>query len=564
MKKLVTNVLATLMLSGTMLSIASCGPNVVDKIDTNKTQLYIGNYNSGIGYKWLDEAKERFETANAEVSFEEGKKGVQIFVDHSKNYSGQAMTTTVPSSPNEIFFASIPYFGMAGTSLRDITDLVTKTVNKQDGKTIESKLYDTDKEALKVNGKYYGIPSSVVTYGLTYDAGIFERKNLYFSDVLDESDTTYVGTKAFVKSKTDKKSCGPDGKYTTYDDGLPSSMAEMSKLVDRMVRENVIPFLFNGSSTHYTNMLMMGLFSNLLGGNAMQASFTFDSKGEEIEIVTGFDGDNPNYGTVAITKENANKIRSSRAYYEAAKFCKKIFGDKKYYHTDGESPNFSHIDAQEKFLKSGLDGEKYIGMLIEGDYWYNEADMDGILEDVKSTYPTTYQQKDVRYMALPSQIEGTVEEGEGKAPVLVNTQYYAFINATIPKNHVKVAEEFISFVYGDEELRKATIASNGLARGVKYDMSDLTSQNSFIASVYKLRGAAETAGNYIASISSDSIFKRNQLKLGWSTSTHYMNSTVKGRPYSDVFNAFKDGATAKDYFLGLAISDQEWNTNYNV
>ena len=47
----------------------------MEQIDTNKTQLYVYNYNAGYKSEWLYKAKERYEKVNADKSWEEGKKG---------------------------------------------------------------------------------------------------------------------------------------------------------------------------------------------------------------------------------------------------------------------------------------------------------------------------------------------------------------------------------------------------------------------------------------------------------------------------------------------------------
>ena len=59
------------------------------------------------------------------------------------------------------------------------------------------------------------------------------RKNerLYFSDDIDTD-----GTRKFIINNNTKKSCGPNGEYGDYDDGLPSSYQEFYKLLEKMNR----------------------------------------------------------------------------------------------------------------------------------------------------------------------------------------------------------------------------------------------------------------------------------------------------------------------------------------
>lgn len=65
-------------------SLAACGDG--KKTDKNKSQIYVGVFNAGIGYTWLEELAERFETAYADTSFEDGKTGVQVFIDPQATY----------------------------------------------------------------------------------------------------------------------------------------------------------------------------------------------------------------------------------------------------------------------------------------------------------------------------------------------------------------------------------------------------------------------------------------------------------------------------------------------
>ena len=571
MKKLVTNVMAEMMLAGIGLSATACGVTVEEEVDESKTQLYVANYSGGAGSKWLDNLAERFEKRYKDESFEEGKMGVQVFIDHDKQHAGANLTNTVTMNSHEVYFSQDVRFAdmLAASNCLDITDVVTE-VNVHDNKTIESKLYEKNKPILGAGGKYYMLPHYEVYEGINYDAGLFASKNFYFSNRLDEdpeSEKTYPGTNAFVLSATDTKSCGPDGVYNTYDDGLPSTFKEFYKLMDKMVNFGVTPFVFTGSSAHYTNMLMSVLTSNYVGADGWSVNFDYDSNGKEVEIVKGFNGTTPSVGKTVITQENANKIRSSLGIYYASEFCQKVFSNTMYYDEDYSSSTYTHLDAMERFMKSGLDGNGYVGMLIDGSYWYNEAAEDGIFENVKDEYGDD-KLKDVRFMPLPHQYEGTVAEREASealSPVITNVHAaYAFINAKTPVNHVKAAKTFLSFVYSDQELLAATKDCNGIARGVTYDMSSIESEfSSYAKSVFAVRDAAQKGTGVLSNLSAHPIYKAKMNIFRLTTGSDYWTTTVNGTEYSIAFSAFNGGkVTAKDYFLGLEISDAEWASDY--
>lgn len=560
-KKLFTMVCALTVGAVCALSSTACGTTVVDDIQKDKTNITVGIYLGGTGTDWIDGAVKRFEEKYANVSFEEGKKGVHVIVDKSKSYNGNELATTVKNndSINVYIAAEVPYTQLKlDNALYDITDLVTETVNEQDGKTIESKLDDDYKNFLGEGGKYYAIPMYEWYTGLTYDAGVFKTKKLYFSNKIDQSaSNNYPGTNAFVTSNSDTLSCGPDGVYGTYDDGLPSTYQEFYKLMEKMTKNNVTPFVFTYSNDHYTNMLIKSLFQNYVGADGVNAHRNFNTNGKEIEIVTGFNGNEPIVEKMVLTKENANKISQSLGLYYASEFANKVFSNTSYY--DTKNTAMTHIDAMERFLKSGLDGGDYIGMIIEGSYWYNEATEDGLFTDLQENYSETYKKKDFKFMPLPHQYAGTVTPRDAEnamTPVLANSETYAFINANTPSNLIDASKAFLSFCYGDEELCTATKVSNGVVRGVDYDFSSITSElNSYAKSVLDMRSQAKTGNSFVRMVSTDSVYLSNMRLFSLSTISSFWTSGL----YSNIYKAFHDGKlTTKQYFEGLKITDSEW------
>ena len=86
-------------------AIAGCSsgenPNSsVVPVDSTKSQLYVSNFNGGVGFEWLNKLAARFEEDFAETSFEEGKKGVQVRIT---NHKGIALST-IPQSKDEVYF----------------------------------------------------------------------------------------------------------------------------------------------------------------------------------------------------------------------------------------------------------------------------------------------------------------------------------------------------------------------------------------------------------------------------------------------------------------------------
>ena len=218
MKKIIVLCLCAL----SVLTLTSCrdknqvpGGEVIDK---DKTQLYVTNYDGGIGTEWLYAVKKVYEEKNADVSWEEGKTGVQIIVDPVKN-NGYHMINTFDGSGIDILFnQNIRYNSWVVKNLfLDITDVVESTCEGE-SRSIEEKLYPAQKDFLKKNDKYYALPHYTGFSSVIYNVDLFEKKRLYFADYSYDIEETDEG---FILTKNDKKSCGPDGVYGTIDDGLP-------------------------------------------------------------------------------------------------------------------------------------------------------------------------------------------------------------------------------------------------------------------------------------------------------------------------------------------------------
>lgn len=572
MKKFFTNLIAISLTLGVALGATACGIGVVDEgsVDNSKTQLNIASYSGGGGYKWLDDAIKRFEEKYKDFSFEEGKMGVEIHAYHDKLYSQSKTIDDIATSDKDIYFAPASYQQMArGTDMMDITSWITES-STFDSKTIESKMDDSTKEILKVNGNYYGLPYYDFFPGATYDAGLFEEKNLYFSDQTDTD-----GTKKFVSKTYKTKSCGPDRAFGTYDDGLPSSYQEFYKLLDQMVKMGVIPFAFNGGATHYTNMLMAGLTANLVGVEGMKANVNFDSNGTPVEIVTSFDGNTPVIGNIVLTEENAYLIKQSAGLYYASEFCEKIFSNTQYFDIKSAAETSQNISAMDRFLRSGWDqriSQNYIAMIIEGSYWYNEAISEGVMDTAKKYDPSgNGGVKDLKFMPFPHQYAGTVTPvAEGEQPesqvLLSVSQAYCFARKEMPEERKEVAKLFVQFCYSDEELALAELSNNGVSRSLNYDTTSIQNNlPTYAKSLNEMKDQASKNGTLFITQSQNHIFlKHNEFALAQNDS--YWRSSPSGKSaVSTVYDAFfggKDKLTAKEYFQGLAISESSWRQDY--
>ena len=86
MKKIaVTLIAGVLALSG-----VACGGET-EQINENQTQLFVTAFEGGYGVDWLKAIKTRFEAQYANVSFEEGKTGVQVIIKPERNLTQDSL-----------------------------------------------------------------------------------------------------------------------------------------------------------------------------------------------------------------------------------------------------------------------------------------------------------------------------------------------------------------------------------------------------------------------------------------------------------------------------------------
>jgi ABC-type glycerol-3-phosphate transport system substrate-binding protein len=443
-------------------------------------------------------------------------------------------------------------------ALQDLTDLITKR-KYEDDSTIADKFDPKLLETMTIDGKIYGLPHYELYDGPSYDVSVFEENALFFIEEMDTADTKYPGTKKFMASKTHAatRSCGPDGVLGTYDDGLPSTVQEFYKLLERMEQKTVKPFIWTGDSPHYSNQILRRLFANLGGAGLLNANYYLDSRGEKVEIVTGFDKNGaPILDEVVITRENGYLLRQASALYYVLEFAQKVRSNDKFIEDDGLA--LDHISTQEAFVNSGknFNGNDPVAMIIDGSWWWNEANDDGIFERF-SDYPDSAQ-KEFKVMPLPVKYAGTVKVGEGKAPVVQNgVSAFTLVNKNIEPSKVKAMEEFLYFLYSQDELLEFTKITNGVLRGLNYNYSTIySSLNSFAQSSLEIVEAAKEAGTYIMTYSSDETYLKYKAAFGISN-----NDWLSGKNVRFPIHEYTTKTTlqnVRDQFNSFKIDPSTW------
>lgn len=556
--KRIMRIAALVLVASCLLPAAACARDTGgEAIDEHRTQLYVSNFNGGVGTEWLYGVKERFEAAYRNEVFEPGtdKVGVQVIIEKTKDRGG-TLTGTISSSPYAVFFSeSVPYYEWVRNGLvLEITDLVRQT--PEGGASIESRLSDETKKLLTfIDGNYYAIPHYEGFNGVQYDIDLFEQYGFYFARSGNPDNF------GFVSADDPERSCGPDGKYRTSDDGLPATYDEFFTLCSYMLTKNVTPFVWTGESTEYTNYLLEALCARYGEAYETALRYTFDSNGQEVEVITDFNGDTPVIDHVEVTEQSGYYIYQQSSRYYALQFFQRLMSNSRYYSDLSTSPTFSHLDAQEEFFMSKLENRP-IAMLIDGNYWWNEAQENGVFTRAAS-YGSAAENRNFGWMSLPGVVSGTFEdvneENGAKATLVESLRSYAAINANIADDPdmVRLAKLFLQFVYSDEELRTFT-ATTGVTRNIAYQLNstEFAQMPSYARNFWQYREQADI----VRSSSTSLLFMANE--NDFTTVSGVWGSTIDSTPYRFPYTAFRESRSAKDYFTGMWVSQSDWDAMY--
>ena len=525
-------------------------------------KIKILNYGGGVGSIWLDDAIERFKKEVGDKQYG-NYKGVDI-----------KYTPTQDMGLSEIATSGTHMYFTEGTStirtmiqngeLMDITDVVEGVGT--DGKTILSKIDDSYHVMLKgPKDKYYALPHYEFYSGISYDIELFDANGYYFAapsetDVAPYTSTKGFGSANFVGSVDATKSCGPNGKSGDYDDGLPSSVQELLLLCEKMAGDTVTPILYATGDESYSNKIATALWASLSGYKEMEAYHSYDDK---VMVVDGYEETNlfnsdipaPKMREVLLTEETGYYASQQVARYYTLAFMEIAF--KNGYFESVEV--YSNTGAQSDFISNGIGNNDTYGMLIEGNYWINEASDDELFDDY---YKSIRYEKDYRHigwMPLPVQWAGSVTEGNGATPTMVDVAAsYVFINNRFAKNAAisEACKDFLKFLYTDAELSHFT-GTTGIAKSaLQYalEKADKDKLSAFESSVLSMK----SEGGIIYATADNPTFLGAYQQLRMGGNSPLLKPAFGGKSYNTVLEAMRIGKSAKEIFEGTLLNATQW------
>ena len=540
--------LCAILIVTSIFGAVGCRRDGGEAIDTNKTQLYIYNYNGGIGTNWLYKIEQAFETEYENYEFEKGKKGIQIIIQANKDFDSDNFN--FDQSICHIAFCeklTSSYF-VNNNNLLDLTNVMNKILEQPN-----VALSDDVKEALLFKDKehYYAIPHYEGGGGVIYDKDLFNKKGLY------------IGAEGGYVNAEEPRSVGPDGVPNTSDDGLPATYEEFLNLCAQMKKRSVTPFIISGENRDQYYAYFLDRAAAAYNGNRLsRANYTMNL--DDMQYVESLTPNNNtlfgydlNLNTTNLSEENGYLLKQTAGNYYALSMFRELVA-KKYYDTTGWSATTSHTDAQEYFLKSStplLTNYDPIAMLFDGVWWENEAkDIFERMEKSNSKYSA--KNRNFGWMPLPTKLNADDTNTNGN-PMATLDSVCAFAIARKDVSAVMkiLIETFLIYTYQQENLEAFTVET-GMSRVFQYKLSDdnynkLTTFQKEIRDLHK-------ANNYIYRHGNSELVTMNDSSLfgsRWEGNKLYRN------PCSEFAKA--NSITGKVYFDDMWISETRWLSKYD-
>lgn len=510
------------------------------EIDDTKTQLYVYCAKWGFGTDWFVKAKEDYEELNKDRVFEEGKKGIQIIPQYRQD--NLSVSQIKGDNINEVFFLeAVPYYSYYNENLfADITEYITGENYYEKGVSIESKMSPQQKDGLKINGKYYAVPGYSGSYGIIYNAELFDQYQWYFNGAGE------MICEARVKDK--QKGAGPNGIPGDYDDGLPQTYDQFFKLCDKIAGyQDYVPVSWPGS---YAAQHLEGLLQTLVADYEGSANISRRINFSGSEQLVALDGNGKisidDNGKVVLDSaatnighDNGYDVFRQAGIYYGLSFIEKLVKTSKYFNEKNAFGTYSQRDAQDDFIYAGKDGKGRMipAMLVDGDWWQSEAT--DTFNDT-TQYGTKYE-RNFKYMPFP---KATTEQIGQNACNIDFDFAYSFVSSSTAPEKVAIAADFIQFVHTNEQMVQFTKITNTI-KALNYTMNDddLAELTPYGKSLfqYKKSGKSDT----IILAGSDAKFLQYFGKIKEPYSASY--GDLKYTPVQ-AFHEIPDQANAKNYF----------------
>ncbi len=385
-KKNLALLLATLLTSASLVgTLSACGgDNEGESVPSENEVTYVKllHYDAGYGRSYLEKMKTAFQDAVKDVSYEPGKKGVYIDIEHSLiSSTGDQVVSNMKNSPYDIYFpnAVSPVSLKQSGYVMDISDLLTATsadANPISPFADETSIFDRMNPEMReyysnADGTAYGIPGFIISSHFYYDVDLVQKRGLYIAK--GSTDDEIILTDVLSERQN-----GPDGEEDTYDDGMPETYDQFYLWMEEVEKVNIKPLHFAGKLPIHFDWALQQFWAEFEGKDNVKACWTFDGTVMD-NLIKEFNADGTiksYYEPTEITTENGYMVQRQEGRYRAMQVSRKIADTlstaDSWVHNYAFADAENHTKAQATYLSSSFIGEP-IMMFAESSYWEAEA-----------------------------------------------------------------------------------------------------------------------------------------------------------------------------------------------
>lgn len=553
MKKVITVLLALIMIFA-CVPLAACGGDDSEKVDKNRTQLYVGIFEGGWGREWIDLMK---------IEFEKQYPQVQVMIEGKKSeFQNTTLEASILTGQNDMYFTTIsPYSAVAQETdqnkLMDITSIVTTPIKDvladakdptafvNETKTIEQKmdpyLSTYMKAASKKGEKYFTIPLYTSFYNIVYDVDLFEENGYFISSKNESGEITWTTGKEGAPAKW----AGQDGFLSTedkisYDDGLPVTYRDFINLCAKISADGIDPFIWGSDVSGYRADYFTNVWASYVGADEYRLGFTQNGYSNELGM--------------NITTDNAYELQKSDGKRAAITMAKDIVLNDWY---SDEAKKANYLEAQNEYVYSkrkATEGGKRIAMLIEGGWWENECKT--TREEMASTYGADYEDRRYGVMTIPRFVgESGIKDQTNTDRVLYTVTGNSCVFIKKNAKQAELAKKFLAFTTTDEMLRLYTRVS-GSTRMYDYELTDedLSQMSYYKRNLWDYFSNENTQIVQAFGYGKIAILNQSYFRSEWN-----WNATDGSRSYSEPISLFLNypSATVDEYMNAL------YNTHKN-
>lgn len=273
---------------------------------------------------------------------------------------------------------------------------------------------------------------------------------------------------------------GKDGKYGTYDDGQPQTMAEFETLCNKIMAKGYKPFLYSDTAEYITQLFYSYIFQKG-GQDVYDAIVSFDTHGNEITLKDG--------SKKAISTSNGYLSHSVKGIEEAAEFVKKYFIDgtteSRYYSTTS-----SAADERDEFVTNT--SQKKLQMVVEGNWFVTGAN------DILYENNRVPSEVDYRFIFLP-ELDGQkgIAGNEHGSVVCAPEAGGIVVKKQSDENKLAAIKSFLLYMLKNDTLSWIN-STTGLSLNYNYTItdSDYANMSRFSKTCYEILHDSANVKNY--------------------------------------------------------------------